>query len=127
MLTKNIIEKALIQNGVCENDILVIKTDTTITFSIHLLRILVLLLFNFFLQEGLKEDKQYDFIMTNFTLILDIVATELEIALYNFVNIYNIQIIEERIELHNKDECMLVLIIQEKVNKKLENLIKEEV
>lgn len=84
-------------------------------------------MFNFFLQEGLKEDKQYDCIMTNFTSILDIVVTELEIALYNFVNIYNIQIIEERIELHNKDECMLVLIIQEKVNKKLENLIKEEV
>ena len=90
MLTKNIIEKALIQNGVCENDILVIKTDTTITFSIHLLRILVLLLFNFFLQEGLKEDKQYDFIMTNFISILDIVVKELEIVLHNLTILYKV-------------------------------------
>lgn len=127
MRRKKIIEKALLQNNVSEKNIVVIKIDTTTMFEIHLLRMLVLLLFNFFLKEGLGEDKQYDFIMTNFTSILDIVATELEIALYNLVNIYNIQIIEERIELHNKDECMLVLIIQEKVNKKLENLIKEEV
>lgn len=122
MLTKNIIEKALIQNGVCEKDILVIKTDTTITFSIHLLRILVLLLFNFFLQEGLKEDKQYEFIMTNFISILDIVTTELEIALHNFT-ILNDTELADIVELHCRDECLLVVAIQDKVNNKLEKYI----
>lgn len=121
MLTKNIIEKALIQNGVCENDILVIKTDTTITFSIHLLRILVLLLFNFFLQEGLKEDKQYDFIMTNFISILDIVVKELEIVLHNLTILYDEEFVDI-VELHNKDECLLILVIQDKVNEQLNNL-----
>ena len=126
MLNTNIIEKALLQNNVSENGMLVIKTDTTITFSINLLRMLVLLLFNFFLKERAEADKQYEFIMTNFTTILDIVTTELEIELHNFVNIYNIQI-KEKIELHNKDECMLVLLVQEKVSKKLQDLIKKEV
>lgn len=126
MLNTNIIEKALLQNNVSENGMLVIKTDTTITFSINLLRMLVLLLFNFFLKERAEEDKQYEFIMTNFTAILDIVTTELEIELHNFVNIYNIQI-KEKIELHNKDECMLVLLVQEKISKKLQDLIKKEV
>ena len=126
MLNTNIIEKALLQNNVSENGMLLIKTDTTITFSINLLRMLVLLLFNFFLKERAEEDKQYEFIMTNFTTILDIVTTELEIELHNFVNIYNIQI-KEKIELHNKDECMLVLLVQEKVSKKLQDLIKKEV
>lgn len=55
MLKKNIIEKALIQNGVCENDVLVIETDTTITFSIHLLRILVLFIVQFFLTRRTKR------------------------------------------------------------------------
>lgn len=126
MLKTNIIEKALLQNNVSENDMLVIRTDTTITFSMNLLRMLVLLLFNFFLKARVEEEIQYDFIMTNFTSILDIVTTELEIALLNYTNIYNTQI-EEKIELHNKDECMLVLIVQEKVSKKLQNLIKKEV
>jgi hypothetical protein len=122
MLKKNIIEKALIQNDVFENDILVIKTDTIITFSIHLLRILVLLLFNFFLEERFKEEKQLDFIMTNFTSILDIVTTELEIALHNFSILYREEL-TDIVELHCRDECLLVLVIQEKVNKKLKEII----
>lgn len=126
MLEKDIIRKALRLNNVCENDVILIKTDTTIAFSIHLLSLLVLLLYNFFLKEGVEEDKQFELIMTNFTEILDIVTTELEVALHNFVNIYNIQI-KEKIELHNKDECMLVLLVQEKVSKKLQDLIKKEV
>ena len=121
MLKTNIIEKVLLQNNVSENGMLVIKTDTTITFSINLLRMLVLLLFNFFLKERAEEDKQYEFIMTNFTPILDIVTTELEIALHNFTTLYNGEL-EEVVELHNKDECLLVIEIQEKVNKKLKKL-----
>lgn len=126
MLKTNIIEKALLQNNVSENGMLLIKTDTTITFSINLLRMLVLLLFNFFLKEMAEEDKQYEFIMTNFETILDIVTTELEIALHNFITLYTGEL-EEIVELHNKDECLLVIAIQDKVNKKLEKLIKKEV
>ena len=126
MLNTNIIEKALRLNNVCENDVILIKTDTTIAFSIHLLSLLVLLLYNFFLKERVEEDKQFNFIMTNLTSILDIVTTELKIALHNFITLYTGEL-EEIVELHNKDECLLVIAIQDKVNKKLEKLIKKEV
>ena len=126
MLHTNIIEKALRLNNVCENDVILIKTDTTIAFSIHLLSLLVLLLYNFFLKERVEEDKQFNFIMTNLTSILDIVTTELKIALHNFITLYTGEL-EEIVELHNKDECLLVIAIQDKVYKKLEKLIKKEV
>ena len=122
MLNTNIIEKALRLNNVCENDVILIKTDTTIAFSIHLLSLLVLLLFNFFLKERAEEDKQYEFIMTNFTPILDIVTTELKIALHNFSILYREEL-TDIVELHCRDECLLVLVIQEKVNKKLKEII----
>ncbi len=126
MLNTNIIEKALRLNNVCENDVILIKTDTTIAFSIHLLSLLVLLLYNFFLKERVEEDKQFNFIMTNLTSILDIVTTELKIALHNFITLYTGEL-EEIVELHNKDECLLVIAIQDKVYKKLEKLINKEV
>lgn len=118
MMQKQKIEKALIHNGVKKDNIVVVKTDITITFSIQLLRLLVLLLCNFFLLEKVSEEHQIDFINNNITKILDIVQTELRIALHNFVYIYNEELAKE-IELHNKDETWLFLTIQEKVNKEL--------
>ena len=121
MLEKDIIRKALRLNNVCENDVILIKTDTTIAFSIHLLSLLVLLLYNFFLKEGVEEDKQFELIMTNFTEILDIVTTELEVALHNFT-ILNDTELADIVELHCRDECLLVVAIQDKVNKKFKNM-----
>lgn len=121
MSNRDMIEKALKLNNVCEDDIVVIKTDTTTIFSIYLLRILVLLLLNFFLNEKMSEDEQIDFIMKNFNTILDIVITELEIELHNFTILYEDEL-TDIVELHNKDECLLVLVIQDKVNKKLKNI-----
>lgn len=117
-MSKDIIKKALIQKNVLENDIVVIKTDTTTTFSIHLLRILVLLLFNFAMQTEMTTDDMYNFIMQNFSTILDVVITELEIALHNFTILYDAER-TDIVELHCRDECLLVLVVQDKVNKKL--------
>lgn len=121
MSKRDLIKKALRLNDVNENDIVSVKTDKTTTFSIHLLRILVLLLFNFALQPEMTANELYDFILKNFNTIIDIVITELEIALHNFTILYKDEV-TEIVELHNKDECLLTLIIQDKVNKKLKKL-----
>lgn len=118
MSKRDMIEKALVLNNVEKDNVVVIKTDTTTTFSIHLLRILVHLLLNFAFQPEMTANELYDFIMQNFNEILDTTITELECALLNFCNMYEEELAEE-IELNNKDETMLILIIQDKVNKKL--------
>lgn len=120
-MSKGIIKKALIQNNVLDKDIVVIKTDTTTTFSIHLFKMLVLLLLDFVLQTEMTDSEMYNFIMQNFNEILDIVITELEIALHNFTILYDAEL-TDIVELHNKDECLLMQAIQDKVNKKLKKL-----
>lgn len=124
-MQKKYIEKALTQNDVNENDIVRVKTDTTTTFYIHLLRMLVLLLYNFSMQMQMTASDVYNFIMQNFNTIVDIVITELEISLHNFTILYAPKF-TDIVELHNKDECLLVLTMQDKVNKKLRNLMKKE-
>lgn len=120
-MQKNIIEKALRFNNVLDDDIVIVKTDGTVNYSIHLLKLLVFLLYNFLLSEEISENELYDFIMQNFSTILDIVITELEIALHNFTILYKDEV-TDIVELHNKDECLLVLAVQDKVNKKLKNI-----
>lgn len=121
MFIKYVVEKALLLNNAEEINKVVIKTDVTTIFTLHLLKMLVLLLCQFSLAFHIKEDSMYNFIMQNFKQILDIVTTEIEIALHNFVELYDEQLGNE-IELHNKDETMLVLIIQDKVIKRLERI-----
>ena len=121
MSKKDVIKKALLQSNVLENDIVVIKIDTTTTFSIHLLRMLVLLLIRFAMQTEMTASEIYNFIMQNFNAILDIVTTELEIALHNFTILYDTEL-ADIVELHNTDECWLILTIQDKVTKKLKNI-----
>ncbi len=115
------IEKALRLNNVCDERIVTIATDRTVNFSIHLFKLLVFLLCNFFLVHKMTEEEQYQFIMKNLNVIFDIVTTELEMELHNFTILYDEELADV-VELHNKDECWLVLIIQGKVNKKLEDI-----
>lgn len=121
MFERYMVEKALLLNDVEKIDKVVIKTDVTTVFTLHLLKMLVLLLCQFSLALSIDEESIYNFTMKNFKQILEIVRTEIEIALHNFVELYDEQL-DNEIELHNKDETMLVLIIQDKVNKKLERL-----
>lgn len=121
MYSKDIIKKALTQNNVLENDIVAIKTDTTTTFSIHLFKMLVFLLIQFAMQTKMIASDIYNFIMQNFNTIIDIIMTELEIALHNFTILYDAEL-TDIVELHCRDECLLILAIQDKVNKKLEKL-----
>lgn len=121
MSKKDMIRKALLLKNVCEDDIVVVETDTT-TFHIHLFNMLVLLLYNFVLQNNMSTADVFDFIMQNFNEILDTTITELEIALLHFCNMYEDDGAEE-VELHNKDECWLVVAIQNKLNTKLEKII----
>lgn len=123
MSRKDMIEKALLLNNVKEVESVVIKIDTTATFSIHL-RLLVLLLFNFAMQQQMTDDEIYDFIMNNLNEVLDIITTELELTLFTFNNLCEEEL-TDIVELHNKDECclLLALAIQEKVNKKLKEII----
>lgn len=125
MSKKDIIEKALLQNSELEDDNVVIKADITTTFSMHLFRMLVPLIFNFSMQMKMTDDEIYNFIIQNFTTILDVVITELEIALFAFVNMCEREI-TDIVELHNKDECLLLIAIKDKVNQKLENIVKKE-
>lgn len=118
----DIIKKALIQNNVLENDIVVIKTDTTTIFSIRLFKMLVSLLIYFAMPSEMTASEIYNFIMQNFNEILDIVITELEIALHNFIYINNESIIEE-IKLDRKEEILLTLAIQNKVKQELNKII----
>lgn len=118
----DIIKKALIQNNVLENDIVVVKTDTTAIFSIRLFKMLVSLLIYFAMPSEMTASEIYNFIMQNFNEILDIVITELEIALHNFIYISNESIIGE-IKLDRKEEILLTLIIQNKVNQELNKII----
>ena len=121
MSKKDMIRKALLLNNVCEDDIVVVKTDTT-TFHIHLFNMLVLLLYNFSLQKKMSPENIFHFIMKNFNEILDTTITEIEIALLHFSSMYDEDGAEE-IELHNKDECLLVVAMQNKFNIKLEKII----
>lgn len=115
MSKKDIIKKALTFN-VNEEDILAIPIYTT-TFHIHLFNMLVLLLYNFVLQKKMATKNIFQFIMQYFNEILDTTITELECALLHFCNMYEEELAEE-VELNNKDETMLILVIQDKVNKK---------
>lgn len=117
MSLKKEIQKALLLNKIKENDTVVIKTDKVIIFSLNLLKMLTLLILNFATQMQMTAGDVYNFIMNNFDEILDIITIELEVTLFDFINLY--EELEDVIELHNKDECMLVLIMQDKVNKKL--------
>ena len=121
MSKTDVIEKALLLNNVCEDDIVVVKTDTTTTFLLHLLRMLVLLLYNFALGNKMSEEELCDFVMQNFNEILDTVITELHITLLQFSNLYEEELAKE-IELDNKNECFLVVAIQDKFNAKLKNI-----
>ena len=68
----------------------------------------------------MSEEEMFDFMMKNFEAIIDIVRTELEIVLLHFCNIYEDEL-NEKVQLHNKDECFIILAVQNKVSKKLEN------
>lgn len=121
MFLKNIIRKALRLNNVYEDDIVEVQVNT-ISFNLHIFEMVVLLLYNFSLQYKKFEEEMNDFFMKNFEAIFDIVITEIKIALLHFYNMYDDEL-EDIVELHNKDECFLVVVIQEKVNKKIENLM----
>lgn len=120
-MSKNIIEKALTQNNVLENEIVDIKTDTTTIFSIHLFKMLVLLLLNFSLQMQIEANDMYNFIMQKFNTIFDIVITQIEIELHNFVVLYDVKL-TDIVELHCRDECILIDAMQEKVNNNLKKI-----
>lgn len=124
LLKSEIIRKTLVQNGVEENDIVIIQTDIIFKALLHLQDILILLLSYFFVIEEIEEEKQVDFIMQNFTEIVDIVTIELEIVLHNFIYMNNEPIIEE-VELNKKDEILLTLVIKDNVSKKLKKIIKK--
>lgn len=123
MSIKDIIKKALLLNNVSEKDIVAISVYT-ITFYLHLFRMLVLLLYHFAINTKMSEEEMFDFMMKNFEAIIDIVRTEVEIVLLHFCNIYEDEL-NEKVQLHNKDECFIILAVQNKVSKKLEKL-KEE-
>lgn len=124
LIKSEIIRKTLIQNGVEENDVVIIQTDIIFKALLHLQDILILLLSYFFVIEEIEEEKQIDFIMQNFTEIVDIVTIELEIVLHNFIYMNNEPIIEE-VELNKKDEILLTLIIKDNVSEKLKKIIKK--
>lgn len=124
LIKSEIIRKTLIQNGVEENDVVIIQTDIIFKALLHLQDILILLLSYFFVIEEIEEEKQIDFIMQNFTEIVDIVTIELEIVLHNFIYMNNEPIIEE-VELNQKDEILLTLIIKDNVSEKLKKIIKK--
>ena len=117
MSNKDIIKKALLLNNVCKNDITVVKTENH-HYIVHIFEMLVLLLFNFFLANEIKQEEQYKFIMKNFKSIVDIVITEIEILLLAFDNLYE-EKLTDVVEFHNKDECLLIVAIQNKINRKL--------
>ena len=117
-----IISRALRQNNVEQNDTIVINADEKKVITLNIPKILLILLYNFSMYCRTEDKVMFDFIMNNFNEILDIVRTELEIALYNYITLYE-QELAEKIELHNKVETMLILTIQDKVNKKLEKLL----
>ena len=124
MSIKDIIKKALLLNNVCENDIVTIPIYT-ITFCLHIFKILVLLLYHFAIQNKMSEEDMFDFMMKNYEATIEIVRTEVEIVLLNFCNIYEEELAEE-VQLHNKDECFIILAVQNKVSKKLEKLMEED-
>lgn len=116
----DVIKKALLLNNMYESDVTVVATANR-QYLIHIFEIVVLLLCNFFLFEGMKQEEKYNFIMNTYNAIVDIIITELEIALLTFENMYKEEV-ADIIELHNKDECLLVVAIQSKVNKNLEKI-----
>lgn len=120
MSIKDITKKALLLNNVSEKDIVAIPIYT-ITFYLHLFRMLVLLLYHFAINTKMSEEEIFDFMMKNFEAIIDIVRAELEIVLLHFCNIYEVEL-DEKVQLHNKDECFIMLAVQDKVSKKLEKL-----
>ena len=112
----DVIKKALLLNNMCESDVAVVTAKRQ--YIIHIFGIVVLLLYNYFLFEGIKQEERYKFIMKNFNTIVDIVITEIEVLLLAFDNLYEEEI-TDIVELHNKDECLLAVAIQNKVNRKL--------
>lgn len=120
MSSVDVIKKALLLNNMCENDVTVVETEKR-QYIIHIFEIVVLLLCNFFLLEKENEEEKCNFIMKNFNTVVDLVMTEIEVNLLAFDNLYE-QEITDIVELHNKDECLLVVAIQDKVNKKIKNL-----
>lgn len=121
MVKKDTIKKAIVKNGIEENEILEVETDKTIKFWLHLQKILTVLLCNFFLTMEVEEEQQVDFIKCNFSKILDIVITEIKIVLHNLIFVCDEEFADE-VELNNKDETLLILAVQNQVNIKLENL-----
>ena len=121
MSKKEIIKKALILNDVFENDVIVIKTDITTSFSVHLLSILVSLLYEFAVINDINEQNIYNFIVNNAKDILNIVCTELEIALFNFNN-YCQEYSNDKIELNIRDETMLFMLVKCMVSNELKEI-----
>lgn len=120
MSNLDIIEKALFLNNVCEYDVIVVATERH-QYIIHVFEMIVLLVCNFFLIEEINQEEQYKFIMKNFNTIVDIVMTELGVILLAFDNVYEEEY-ADIVELHNRDECLLVVAIQDKVNRKLKKI-----
>ena len=115
----DVIKKALLLNNMCESDVAVVVTAKR-QYIIHIFGMVVLLLYNYFLSEGIKQEEKYNFIMKNFNTIVDLVMTEIGVVLLAFDNVY--EEITDIVELHNKDECLLVVAIQDKVNKNLKKI-----
>lgn len=124
-MLKRIIEKALLLKCVSKEKEVVIEISSTTVFTLHLFKMMVLLLYNFFLLNKNEEPKVMEFITRNYNRIIDIIVTEIKIALHNFV-LLNDENLNEEIELHNKDETFLVLAIQNDINVKLKEIWKGE-
>ena len=122
MLVKKSIEKALVENNVAENDVIFVKIGDEPAISVKLFQVLVLLLCSFAFQYKMTGNDIYNFIMLNFEPILDIIETNIQIALFNFHNLMRGEVIDT-VELNNKDECMISLIVENEVSRQLEKLL----
>ena len=124
-MLRKIIEKALLLKNVEKEKEVVIEISNTTVFNLHMFEMIVLLLYNFFLLYQRSEQEVTTFVKNSYNEILDIIITEIEIALYNYTVLYNEEL-ESLIELCNKDETLLVLVIQNNVNKKLKELVERK-
>ncbi len=124
-MLKKVIEKALLLRNVEKKQEVVIETSVTTVFSLHLSKMIVLLLYNFFLFYKVTELEVTILIKDNYADILNIIMTEIKIGLHNYIILYEEEL-ENLIEFHNKDETLLVLAIQENVNKNLKELFNLE-
>lgn len=121
MSLKDVTKKALLLNDMCNQDVAVITTDKH-HYIIYILEMVVLLLYNFSLSNKMSAVEIFNFVMSNFEIILDIILVEIQQSILQFDSIYEEEQQTDAIELHNKDECLLVVAIQEKVNKNLERI-----